>query len=308
MRLGLLAKSLTIFTCALAAAMAACGTPDRANSNSVSGNSNGAAAREDGEPAGMPAAARPAGTPGFFMAGPTGAVSLHFLYPKDDTLVEGTSIAPEFTMTGYPIYFDSERKKGQHLHIILDDEPYEADYEPLRAFSPPDGKFDNLKEGTHTLRAFPGREWHESIKQPDGAFDLVVFDVKRKTPGINVDQKAPLLTYSRPKGEYRWEEDPRGILLDFYVTNATLSPNGYKVKYTLNGKKSVLLDRWEPIWWKYEELTPGDQKVLLELLDSNMKPVPFKVGGVDYNHSEHTFKVLAKGEQSSAAGNANHHH
>jgi hypothetical protein len=287
---------------ALLAAMAgAC------RSKSHPGNSNAAAPSREDRPSEMPAAARSAGTPGFFMIGPTGSVSLHFTYPKDGTLIEGYSVGPVIMSTGYPIYMDSERKKGQHIHVILDNESYEADYDSWRAFNPPDGKFNNLKEGTHTLRAFPVREWHESIKQPDGAFDLVVFDVKRSTPGLNIDQKAPLLTYSCPTGEYKWEEDPRGILLDFYVTNATLSPNGYKVKYTLNGTKSVVLDRWEPVWWKYDELTPGDQKLRLELLDSNMKPVPFKVGEADYNRTERAFKVLAKGEHPSAAANANHH-
>jgi len=286
--------------------LAGCGPhSNRANSNAGGGNSNEPALTD--QPPAMPAEARFAGTPGFFLAGPTGAVSLHFTYPKDATLVENDSVAPAFTITGYPIYMDSERKKGQHIHVVIDNEPYEADYDPGKPFRPPDGKFDNLREGTHTLRAFPSREWHESIKQPDGAFDLVVFEVRRATPGIDIDQKAPLLTYSRPKGEYKWEEDPRGILLDFYLSNATLSPDGFKVKYTLNGSRSVVLDRWEPVWLKYEELAPGDQKILLELLDNKMKPVPFKVGGIDYNRTERSFKVLAKGQTPSGPANANRH-
>src|SRR5262252_5071909 len=109
MKLGPLGKSLTILAASLVALAAACGTQgDRRNSNARTGNSE-PPARED-TPPGMPADARPAGIPGFFMEGPTGAVSLHFVYPKDDTLVEGDSIAPVIQLTGYSTYLDQERK------------------------------------------------------------------------------------------------------------------------------------------------------------------------------------------------------
>jgi hypothetical protein len=259
----------------------------------------------DEKKGGLPADRKPAGptAPGFYVAGPYGNVSLHFTAPLDDQVIEGNSVAVTFSITGYPIYKDPDRNKGQHIHVIVDNEPYEADYDPNTPFSP--DSFKNLKEGTHTLRAFPSREWHESIKQNDGAaFDFVVFHVKSKTPGIKIDKRAPLLTYSRPKGEYRWKEDPRGVLLDFYVTNAIIGINDYKVKYTLDDRRTEVLNRWEPVWWKFEELLPGEHKVLLELLDKNNKPVPFMVGGANYNRTERKFKILAEGEQPSSAAHA----
>lgn len=277
-------------------------TTEVTNTNRNAGNTNttnsntGATASS-----GTPTDAKPMGqtAPGYFEAGPTGNVSLRFATPADGATLESNSVAPTFTITGYPIYKDTERNKGQHIHVILDNEPYEADYDPAKPFSPENGKFNNLSQGTHTLRAFPGREWHESIKQNEGAFDMIVFNVGKPTV-TNVDKKAPLLTYSRPKGENRFKDDPRGLLLDFYVSNANIGINDYKVKYTLNGKDSRILTSWQPVWWKWEELAPGDYTILLELLDKNNKPVPFKVGNTDYNRTERKFKILNEGEQPSA--------
>jgi hypothetical protein len=278
------------------------------NSNSSTpANSNSAAGGQHGV---TPADARPMGSeaPGYYQAGPAGPVSLRYSSPTDGQSAEGNSVAPTFQVTNYPIYYDEQRKKGQHIHVILDNEPYEADYNPEKPFSPDNGKFNNLKPGLHTLRAFPSREWHESIKEP-GAFDLVVFYVGPKSGNAQVNESAPLLTYSRPKGEYRWKDDPRGVMLDFYVTNANLSLNEYKVKYSLDGKQPQVVNRWQPVWWKWEELTPGDHTVTIELIDKDNKAVPFMVGSTNYNRTERKFKILREGEQplgpAPGAGNAN---
>ncbi|MBI3654397.1 MAG: hypothetical protein HY231_25495 [Acidobacteria bacterium] len=250
-----------------------------------------------------PADAKPMGSvaPGYFSAGPHGNVSLSFAAPENEKSLTGNAVNPIFNITGYPIYKDEERNKGQHIHVILDNEPYEADYQPTQPFKPESGRFENLKEGTHTLRAFPSREWHESIKQEDGAnFAFLTFYVNAKTPNVTVDKTKPLLTYSRPKGEYRFKDDPRGLMLDFYVTNARISANDYKVQYSINGSRPQIVTRWEPVWIKWEELPPGEYKVVLDLVDKNNKPVPFMVGHLDYNHTERTFKVLADSEKFSS--------
>ena len=142
----------------LAVSCATDGTNTNRNAaNANSANSNTATAASSGRPAD----ATPMGqvAPGFYQAGPTGNVSLRFSAPQDGSTIEGNSVAPTFTITGYPIYKDAERNKGQHIHVILDNEPYEADYDPSKPFSPETGKFNNLSPGTHTLRAFPSREW-----------------------------------------------------------------------------------------------------------------------------------------------------
>src|SRR5689334_7023704 len=154
---------------------------DRSNTT----NSNAPAAAQ---PAGLPADAVPVPeAPGNYKAGPTGNVSLKFTAPAEGSAASDQAVAPTFTITGYPIYQDPARKKGQHIHVILDNEPYEADYNPSAPFSP--DKFKNLAPGAHSLRAFPSREWHESIKQVDAAdFDFVTFNVGSPTV-TNVDKK-----------------------------------------------------------------------------------------------------------------------
>lgn len=277
-------------------------TTDGTSTNTNTGNANSANSNKGTTTStGTPPDATPMGqaAPGYYQAGPNGNVSLRFTSPLDGATIESNSVAPTFNITGYPIYKDTERNKGQHIHVILDNEPYEADYDPAKPFSPESGKFNNLATGTHTLRAFPSREWHESIKQNEGAFDMVVFNVGKPT-ATNIDKKAPLLTYSRPKGENRYKDDPRGLMLDFYVSNANVGINDYKVKYTLNGKDSRVLTSWQPVWWKWEELAPGDYTIVLELLGKDNKPVAFRVGNTDYNRTERKFKILNEGQQPSA--------
>src|ERR1044071_3761055 len=212
------AKLAAVIALALAIFAVSC-SPESSNSNA--GNTNSANRNAASAASGQPADAVPVDeAPGFFRAGPSGNVSLKFTAPTDGQSIDGASVAPTFTITGYPIYKDDERNKGQHIHVILDNEPYEADYSPSKPFTP--DKFNNLSPGTHTLRAFPSREWHESIKQPDAAdFDFVVFNAGGKSTVTGIDKKAPLLTYSRPKGENKLKDDPRGLMLDFYLTNAT---------------------------------------------------------------------------------------
>jgi hypothetical protein len=294
MKYSLQMKLVLIFSFLLPFSFVSC-TNSGGNSNATNTNKNAPSNK-------MPTDAKPMGAvaPGYFSAGPHGNVSLNITAPENEKSVQGNSVSPTFTITGYPIYKDSERNKGQHIHVILDNEPYEADYDPSQPFKPENGKFDNLKDGTHTLRAFPSREWHESIKQDDGAnFAFLTFFVNTKSANVTVDKTKPLLTYSRPKGEYRYKDDPRGVMLDFYVTNAKISFNDYKVQYSINGSRPQILTKWEPFWLKWEDMVPGEYKIVLDLLDKDNKPVPFMVGNVNYNHTERSFKVLAEGEKSS---------
>ena len=54
----------------------------------------------------------------------------------------------------------------------------------------------------------------------------------------------PSLFYSRPKGDYKGEET-KTLLLDFFVSNATLGADSYKVKANINGQ-DFTLDQWVP--------------------------------------------------------------
>jgi len=75
-------------------------------------------------------------------------------------------------LKGYMPHKDPATGKGNHIHVILDNQPYEAYYDTSQPF-----ELRNVTDGKHTLRVFPSRPWHESYKN-DGAFQMIEFTVK----------------------------------------------------------------------------------------------------------------------------------
>lgn len=143
---------------------------------------------------------------------------------------------------------------GQHIHAILNNEPYMAHYKP--------GFEKELAAGRYILLSFLSRSYHESIKHAE-AYDLLQFTVgDTETPPA--DLTAPHLFYSRPKGTYTGM-DTEKLLLDFYLVNCDLSPDGYQVKATINGTE-FMLSHWLP--YVIEGLPKGEATITLELLDA----------------------------------------
>ena len=148
--------------------------------------------------------------------------------------------------------------KGQHIHNIVDNEPYTAHYETSFTKAIPDGQ--------HAVLSFLSRSYHESLKHR-GAYDLRIVNVGSApapaTPIIDV--RAPNLFYSRPKDTYTGA-DAKRIMLDFYLVNTTLEPGGNRVRATINGTE-FMLDRWVP--YQMEGLPAGENTVKLELIDAS---------------------------------------
>src|SRR5262245_67731 len=227
------------------------------------------------------------------------APSIKIVSPAKDATINGSAVAVKLELSGdlkgYMPHKDPATQKGNHIHVILDNQPYEAYYELNQPF-----EMRNVSEGKHTLRVFPSRPWHESYKN-EAAFQMLTFTVKggghtskptttnngqtmaspaagaSATPARegkeyapsragNVDPAKPLLTYSRPKGEYKGEDaDP--IMIDFWLLNGKLQGDGgeYRVRYSVDGGEARFLDKWEPIWltgW-----ISGKHRVRLELVD-----------------------------------------
>jgi hypothetical protein len=178
------------------------------------------------------------------------------------------------TRLGVPTDADSTKgiaysKEGQHVHIIIDDKPYMADYRNGQPFN-----VGILTPGLHTIRAFPSYSWHESIKSP-GAFATRTFYVgiepkQVKTSPVN-NLNGPLLTYSRPKGSYSGGDTAK-VLLDFYVTNATLAPDGYKIKFWIDSTAMPDIAKWQPYF--IEGLPQGKHAIKMQLVDSKGNAVP----------------------------------
>jgi hypothetical protein len=228
--------------------------------------------------------------------------TIQIVEPKAGSTVASSTVKVRLSVSGdlkgYTPHKDPETQMGNHIHVILDNQPYEAYYNLDQQF-----ELRNVSDGEHTLRVFPSRPWHESYKN-EGAFGFVAFTVKNggadaskpattsnggtmsnaasnantaATPegkdmqastGGNVDPAKPLLTYSRPKGEYKGA-DADTIMIDFWLMNAKLTGDGgeYRVSYWIDGGEAKFIDKWEPIWltgW-----TAGKHTIKLELVDKN---------------------------------------
>ena len=230
---------------------------------------------------------------------------LKIVSPAKDAVITGSKVEVKLDLSGdlkgYMPHKDPATGKGNHIHVILDNQPYEAYYDLGQSF-----ELRNLIAGKHTLRVFPSRPWHESYKD-DGAFQMVTFTVKgggdaakptttnsgqtmannNSSPSTappregkdmasstagDVDPAKPLLTYSRPKGEYK-DADADKIMIDFWLTGAKLKGDGgdYRVRYSIDDDDAKFIDKWEPIW--LSGWIKGKHTVRLELLDKDGKPV-----------------------------------
>jgi len=172
--------------------------------------------------------------------------------------------------------------KGQHVHVIVDNQPYMAFYE--------DGKsvdIGKLDPGPHSIIAFPSRSYHESVKS-SGASNVLNFYVGEGSGEFRLTGDTPSIIYSRPKGEYKGK-DIKKVMLDFYLNNVELSSDGYKARYTITSKNSddkysITMTEWKPAF--IYNLPPGEYTVKLELIDKDGNPVP---GG--YNTTERDISV-----------------
>jgi hypothetical protein len=175
--------------------------------------------------------------------------------------------------------------KGQHVHIILDNDPYFADYEAGVPFD-----IGVLDEGPHTLVVFPSRSYHESVKSKDSV-DIVNFYVGKEEGEFMLDESKPTVIYSRPKGKYEGK-DAEKIMLDFYAINIKPS-DGYQVKYTIRKNEpiavehSITIKEWKPAF--VTGLTSGEYIITLQLLDKdgNLVEGPF-------NNTQRAVTVVAK--------------
>jgi len=153
--------------------------------------------------------------------------------------------------------------KGQHIHNIVDNEPYTAHY--TTEFT------KNITDGQHVILSFLSRSYHESLKHR-GAYDLRVITVGNAAPEtpLNFNLRGQHLFYSRPKDVYSGN-DTKKVMLDFYLVNTNLAPEGNKVRATINGTE-FMLEQWAP--YMMEGLPMGQNTVKLELVDNSGTVVP----------------------------------
>ncbi len=212
------------------------------------------------------------------------------LSPIPDTIFEDTTVEVKFQVQDLPLFKSPDLGLGTHLHLILDNQPYQAVYDVNQPVI-----FKDLAPGTHTLRVFASRPWHESFKN-EGAFAQTTFHVFTKTTNNNPAPQLPLLTYSRPNGVYGAEP----IMLDFYLTNAPLhlvaqensddDVADWRIRVTINGE-SFVIDRWQPFYLK--GFKTGKNWLKLEYLDEKGNPV-----NNTFNNTVRVFTYEPKGKDT----------
>jgi hypothetical protein len=236
--------------------------------------------------------------------------TLKIVEPKADSTIPSSTVKLKLDLSGdlkgYMPHMDPETKTGNHIHVILDNQPYEAFYNLEHEF-----ELRNVSDGEHTIRVFASRPWHESYKN-DGSFQMVKFTVKNGGADTNkpattnggqqmsnansnantnsnsnanaaptpegkdmqpstagaVDAKKPLLTYSRPKGEYKGADtDP--IMIDFWLSNAKLTGDGgdLRIRYSVDGGEAKFIEKWAPVW--LSGWTGGKHTIKVELVDKD---------------------------------------
>lgn len=268
--------------------LAACGprtAPETRNTNNTSGNEQPPAAQPDAavaaaEPDAAPAAPAPPPAPALVVgtsapleAGDDPHVSIRS--PANNAVLRTNSVEVRLEVTGWPAPTGM-----RHIHLILDNDPYTRIDNPAEPHT-----FANLAPGMHVLRAFPGRGSHESVKRP-GAFAMSVFYVGPRPRGATFDARAPLLTYSRPKGDY-FGAQAEHILLDFFLTNIPndrLAADGFRVRYAVDALLTGELTAWEPHY--LDNLPNGEHHIVLDLLGANGQPVPGP-----FNHIDRVIRV-----------------
>ena len=140
--------------------------------------------------------------------------------------------------------------KGQHIHFIVNNGPYSAQYS--KNFK------KKLKDGNNIVLAFLSRSHHESVKNPNAYVFTQIGE------GEKIDMENEYLFYSRPKGSYTGKDTER-LLLDFYLVNTSISAEGNKVRVTIQDYE-FLIDEWAP--YIIEGLPKGEISIKLELLNS----------------------------------------
>lgn len=195
-------------------------------------------------------------------------------HPGGDVIeVEAGKVDFDFDVENYELGVQTENAgenglansgKGQHIHFILNNDPYSAHYES--EFS------KEIPEGDHVLIAFLSRSYHESVKNENS---FVVKKIRAGNPSedkqMDVDFSAEHLFYSRPKGTYKGE-DTKKVLLDFFLVNTEISEEGNKVKVTVNDGDDYLITDWVP--HVIENMPIGENKIQLTLVDENLEPIP----------------------------------
>lgn len=195
---------------------------------------------------------------------------LKILSPHNGQVLSSGQVEVRFEVKGYSLKKITSgsgknglaySKKGQHIHLIVDNQPYQAIYDisqPIR--------IKGLTPGFHSIQAFLSRSWHEAVKENKTLQTVSIFvDQKAKAPSLGN------LIYSRPKGIYQGE-GAKQIMVDFYIPDyESYREQAHQVQLIVDGQ-SVFLKDWTP--YVLKDLSEGEHQIVLRLVDQKGEGVP----------------------------------
>ncbi len=228
-------------------------------------------------------------------------ILLKVVLPENGEVQKKSPVSVQLKMVNFSLGITSknnlfpglrENPKGQTIRVIVDNNPYlsvgvlsedsyNADLDMMRknlSFKLPD-----LEKGEHVIRVFPVTSFGESIKRQNN-FDVSTFYIGTKKNTVKQDLSKPFITYNEPQGEFKLKSTQEPVLLDFFLSNCTLTREGYKVRLTVDGAVLGNLYQWTP--YLLFGLSKGKHTVKLELLDTNNSLVPG-----DFNSTERTILI-----------------
>jgi hypothetical protein len=223
----------------------------------------------------------------------TSSPTVEIIEPRENSTLDHQSVEIKLSVSDLSLYKDSILELGPHVTIVLDDQQsidiHDVNHPIL---------LDNLKPGTHTIRAIASYPWHESFKNPS-AYDQSTFHVLTRTHENDAGE-LPILTVSSIQESYTAEP----ILLDFVVRQAIqtqtsnpnskiITPTKIQVKATLNDQDFIVSDPDSSLY--LQGIKAGKNWIKLELEDEagNWVKAPF---------SEQSFSFSFAPEDSSALG------
>lgn len=153
---------------------------------------------------------------------------------------------------------------GNRLHVMLDNgSPIEHANElkpvVLRGLAP----------GAHVLRVWAVKPDGKMLVDPE-ASARVNFYVRRKDFSNFQPPDHPYLTVNLPLDGTAFPDPEGRVWLDFRVHNVTLAPDGYRVRFRLDGVETIL-STGDPYAWS--RLSEGRHRLVVELIDEDGDPV-----------------------------------
>ena len=123
----------------------------------------------------------------------------------------------------------------------------------------------DLPSGEAVVSANLVNAYGESVKTFK-ATRTIVANASEKNSTLEQGLKKPHLVYNEPYGNFR---NGQPIMLDFYVCNADLGRDAYRVELYIDGNHEETLYEWTP--YKIRGLKPGRHEIQLVLLDPSGK-------------------------------------